>query len=164
MDEMLPAVHLYPGDKPLVHPSNYSPVKAKSCLHSKEQSCVNRGLDLVTDSSPECRHLHLGTPEPKQMGSQRGRRGCLGVTSTPHLHPRLATKLMLVQIPPPLRGSPSSKHIWPLSIHSDIHTALTVCQTLNGKPAGAEESKTLETSPLKAPVVLFGKGMHVGEI
>lgn len=65
---------------------------------------------------------------------------------------------------PPLRGSPSSKHIWPLSIHSDIHTALTVCQTLNGKPAGAEESKTLETSPLKAPVVLFGKGMHVGEI
>lgn len=34
-----------------------------------------------------------------------------------------------------------------------------------GKRAGAEEIKTLETPPRKkAPVVLFGKGMDVGEI
>jgi hypothetical protein len=29
MDEALPAVHLYPGDKPLAHPSNSRPVQSK---------------------------------------------------------------------------------------------------------------------------------------
>lgn len=50
--------------------------KAKACLQSKEQHCVNRGWDLVTESSQGCRHLQLGGPEPKQMGVQTGQRGC----------------------------------------------------------------------------------------
>lgn len=129
--------------------------KAKSCLHSKEQSSVNRGWDLVTDSSQECKHLHQGGPEPKQMGSKVGKR----LPWNPP-HPHLAPKLMLVQFP-----IQASKLVWPLSIHSDMMSEhWLVCQPFSGKRAGAEESKTLGTPPLKAPVVLFGKGMRVGDV